>query len=435
MPNETHDPGLRTWVPATAQDAEDFPIQNLPFGRFVAAGGGSPAPCVAIGDAVLDLGAAVTVGALKGNAADAVRACADGWLNGLMALPAADASRLRLDLSRLLRANERVDDSLRSCLHPRRQVTLLKPVDVRNYADFFTSIHHARNSGRLKRPDNPLLPNFHSLPVAYHGRASTLVVSGTSFARPWGQYLAAGAAQPVFAPSAAIDFECELGIYVGRGNALGQRIPLEEAGHHVFGFSLLNDWSARDVQQWESAPLGPFLAKSFLSTLSPWVVTLEAMAPFRIPAAAREADAPRLLPHLSNPADRAAGGLAIDLEVRLLTQAMRQAGMPPVAVSRPRFKDQYWTPFQMLTHQTSNGCKVEPGDLLGSGTISGADAQALGCLMEMTLGGSQPITLANGERRSYLADGDEVRMSARCAADGYVPIGFGPCSGTLLPAA
>jgi fumarylacetoacetase len=351
-----------------------------------------------------------------------------------MALPRESASALRLNLSRLLREESSARGMLKTCLSPRSEVQMLKPVDVRNYSDFFTSVHHARNSGKLKRPDNPLFANFHTLPVAYHGRASTLVVSGTEFARPMGQFLPEGASQPVFKPSEAVDFECELGVYVGKGNALGQRIKLEDAPDHIFGFSILNDWSARDIQSWESAPLGPFLAKSFISTLSPWVVTLEALAPFRIPAATREAQAPELLSHLHDPKDRAKGGLSLEFEVRLLTPAMRAAGEPAALISRPHFKDQYWTAFQMLTHQASNGCTVETGDLLGSGTISGPNSAELGCLMELTIGGKRKIVLPNGESRGYLEDADELIISARATAPGFVSIGFGQSVGKVLSA-
>lgn len=432
--NETHDPSLSSWVPATLPDAKNFPIQNLPFGRFVSPRSGLPLPCVAIGDAVLDLDAAVSAGVLDGRAAEAVRACKDGWLNELMAFPAEFASDLRLSLSLALRTGSPSRDALQACLFQRQEVQMLRPVDVRNYSDFFTSVHHARNSGKQKRPDNPLFANFHTLPVAYHGRASTLVVSGTEFSRPMGQFVPAGSSQPVFAPSQAIDFECELGIYVARGNSLGERISLNGAADRIFGYSLLNDWSARDIQLWESAPLGPFLAKSFLSTLSPWVVTSEALLPFRIPAAEREAGAPPLLSHLDDPEDRAKGGLSLDFEVRLQTSKMKADGDLPTLISRPRFKDQYWTAAQMLVHQTSNGCKVETGDLLGTGTISGPIAEELGCLMEITLGGTKKFALPNGEERGYLQDGDDLILSACAVAPGYVPIGFGQSAGRVLPA-
>ncbi|PZQ78435.1 Fumarylacetoacetate (FAA) hydrolase family protein [Xylophilus ampelinus] len=432
--NETHDAQLRTWVPSTLPDAASFPIQNLPYGRFISPRSGRPAPCVAIGDSVLDLEAAVLAGALDGKAAEAVAACRLGWLNDLMALPRESTSALRLSLSRILRKDSRVSEALKACLSPRQEAHMLKPVDVRNFSDFFTSVNHARNSGKLKRPDNPLFANFHSLPVAYHGRASTLVVSGTEFARPMGQFLPEGSSQPVFKPSEAVDFECELGVYVGKGNALGERISLQDAPDHIFGFSILNDWSARDIQSWESAPLGPFLAKSFISTLSPWVVTLEALAPFRIPAAPREAGTPELLSHLNDPKDRAKGGLSLEFEVRLLTPTMRAAGEAATLISQPQFKDQYWTAFQMLTHQTSNGCVVETGDLLGTGTISGPNSAELGCLMELTLGGKRKILLPNGESRGYLEDGDELIISAQATAPSCVSIGFGRSTGRVLAA-
>lgn len=431
--NDSHDPNLTSWVPKTAPDSADFPVQNLPYGRFLSATSSKPAIGVAIGDAVLDLGAAVSRRLLSGTSAEAVQACTDGWLNGLMNLPSDQLSRLRLDISHLLSGGGRSHDMVRACLHPRSEITALKPVDIRNYSDFFTSIHHARNTGQIKRPDNPLLPNFHSLPVAYHGRASTISISGTDFARPWGQYVPTGSATPVYEPTQGLDFECELGIYVGRGNRPGQRIPLREADAHVFGFSLLNDWSARDIQQWEAMPLGPFLAKSFLSTVSPWIVTSEALAPFRIPAAARAPGSPELLPHLSDECDRIFGGLDIEFEVRLLTNGMRDSGLVPSVISRPKFKDQYWTPFQMLAHHTSNGCALETGDLIGSGTVSGPTTEELGCLLEITTGGRTAICLPNGEKRLYLQDGDEVTISARCQNPEFASIGFGQCTGTVTP--
>lgn len=433
MLNETHDPRLTSWVPATLPDAADFPIQNLPFGRFQLAGAQSAAVGIAIHDAVLDLTGAARAGLLSADLAAAVTRCQDGWLNALMALPPVLLSQLRLELSRLLRSGSAAEDRLRPLLLPRPGVMMLKPVDVRNFSDFFTSVHHARNAGKLKRPDNPLFANFHTLPVAYHGRASTVCVSGTDFIRPHGQHLPAGATDPVYGPSMAVDYECELGVYVGRGTALGERPALADAGDHIFGLSLLNDWSARDIQGWEAAPLGPFLAKSFLTSVSPWIVTLEALAPFRIAAAPREAGAPALLPHLDHAEDRARGGLAIDLDISLSSAAMRDAGLAPVSLSKPKFRDQYWTIFQMLTHQGSNGCRIETGDLIGTGTISGPREDELGCLLEATLGGKTAFALPGGETRRYLEDGDEVILSARCSKPGHVGIGFGSCAGRVLP--
>jgi len=433
MLNETHDPSLTSWVPATLSDAADFPVQNLPFGRFQLAGAQSASVGVAIHDAVLDLSGAARAGLISADLAHAVLRCEDGWLNALMALPPALLSQLRLELSRLLRSGSEAEDRLRPLLLPRPGVLMLKPVDVRNFSDFFTSVHHARNAGKLKRPDNPLFANFHTLPVAYHGRASTVCVSGTDFIRPHGQRLPDGAADPVYGPSIAVDYECEIGVYVGRGTALGERPALKDAADHVFGLCLLNDWSARDIQGWEAAPLGPFLAKSFLTSVSPWIVTLEALAPFRVNAAAREAGAPALLPHLDHADDRSHGGFAIDLEIGLTSAAMRQAGQAAITLSRPKFTDQYWTIFQMLTHQGSNGCRIETGDLIGTGTISGPREDELGCLLEATRGGRTTFALPSGETRSYLADGDEVTLSARCAAPGRVSIGFGLCTGRVLP--
>lgn len=430
--NDTHDPALRTWVGSHAADAACFPIQNLPFGRFSVAGG-VPRAGVAIGDCVLDLDAACDLGLLGAASSAVVRNCHDGWLNALMAAGNNAASQLRNELSMLLRTGAPRAGETRRCLHMRSDVCMLMPVDVRNFSDFYTSYFHADNGGKARRAEHVVAPNFHSLPNAYHGRASTLSVSGTNFQRPRGQTREADTDAASYRPTRALDFECELATYSGRGNPTGETISLQEAPDALFGFSLLNDWSARDIQAWESTPLGPFLSKSFISSVSPWIVTLEALAPFRVAAAARQPDAPPLLPYLNDETDRVRGGLDIRLEVLLRTQAMRASHLAPHVISRPRFKDQYWTVFQMVTHQASNGCRIVPGDLLGSGTISGPTRDELGCLMEITRAGKEVISLPSGEKRTYLEDGDEVILSARCERDGFVSIGFGTCIGRVLP--
>jgi fumarylacetoacetase len=431
--NETHDPRLKSGVPCNLADSWSFPVQNLPFGRFTTRQHLSPRLGVAIGDFVLDLKEAVLRGLFERRVASLISSCSDGWLNSLMSQDVSLIRELRLALSIMLRGDV-VNDRVASCLVKRTEATLHKPVDIRNFSDFFTSIHHAQNSGKLKRPDNPLLPNFHTLPVAYHGRASTVCVDGTPVRRPCGQFLLPGKVHPTFGPTRALDLECELASYVGSGNMLGQPIRLAEAEQRLFGFSILNDWSARDIQNWESTPLGPFLAKSFQSTVSPWVVTLEALAPFRVAPASRTPDAPRMLTYLHDTNDRARGGLDIQFEVSILSDLMKNKKLAPHPIAKPKFRDQYWTVFQMLAHQTSNGCTVIPGDLLGSGTVSGSTEAELGCLLEMTRGGTLPVSLPTGEQRTYLQDGDELSITAGCHKEGFVSIGFGNCRGSIKPA-
>jgi fumarylacetoacetase len=387
---------------------------------------------VAIGDQVLDVGQATRLGLFSAKAQEAAQACQSTTLNALMSLGPHHASALRESLSELLRTDSSQREKVLPCLMPMSGVEMVQPVEIGDFSDFFTSIHHATNSGRLARPDNPLLPNFKHMPVAYHSRVSSIVPSGTPCSRPWGQIKSKEASSPRFAPTECLDFECEIGFYVGKGTQLTQTISLEEASEHIFGLSLLNDWSARDMQTWESAPLGPFLAKSFMTSISPWVITLEALAPFRTTAAPRGADAPPLLPYLDHANDRQMGGLDVSLEISLQSQVMRDKGMQAITISRPQFKDQYWTIFQMLTHQTSNGCNVLTGDLLGTGTISGPVRGELGCMKEITLDGKEPVMLPSGEQRKYLQAGDEVHLQARCHAQGFQSIGLGRCAGTIV---
>ncbi len=431
--DETHDPALGSWVAGSMAGQTDFPIQNLPFG--VALHDGRRRVVVAIGASMLDLQAACDAGLFSGQAAQAAGACDTGSLNGLMALSPAHWSALRLQLSRLLRNGSPQQAAAAQCLLPIDGASLQTPARIGNFTDFYTSVHHAVNAGRMMRPDAPLLPNFRHLPVAYHGRASSVSPSGTPLVRPKGQFRAKDAALPQYGPCTRLDFELEVGFYVGVGNALGEPVPLADADSRVFGLCLVNDWSARDIQAWEYQPLGPFLAKSFLTSVSPWVVTLDALAPFRVPAAPRGDGAPALLPHLDTTANTRSGGVDIALDVLLQTQAMRDAGQPAERITQARFADQYWTIFQMLAHHTSNGCNLEPGDLLASGTVSSGEApHQAGCLLEMTLGGARPLRLADGSERAFLEDGDEITLRGRCTRPGQVPIGFGECRGRVVPA-
>ena len=430
----THDPSLTSWVDSANRPECDFPLQNLPFAVFRRAGSGEPLRCgVGIGDAVLDLTALGAAAPRSGPAAEALAACAAPALNGLMALGPAAALALRRTLSELLRSGSPHAAALASALVPQAEAEFAVPAHIGDYTDFYTSIHHATAVGRLFRPDQPLLPNYKWVPIAYHGRASSIGVSGQQVRRPHGQLLPRGAERPHLAPSERLDYELELGVLIGSGNALGEPIALEHAERHVFGLCLLNDWSARDVQAWEYQPLGPFLAKNFATTVSPWVVTLEALAPFRAPWQRPAAD-PAPLPYLDGEALRAAGALDISLSVALETARMRERGEPPVQLSQSNFRDSYWSLAQMVTHHTVNGCNLAPGDLLGTGTQSGPQPHEAGSLLELTGGGKQPLTLPDGETRTFLVDGDRVILRARCERAGFRRIGFGEAAGTIQPA-
>jgi fumarylacetoacetase len=407
----THDPGLESWVESANEPGCDFPIQNLPFGIFKKkASLESPRGGVAIGDQILDLAA---LGIKTGP-----------FLNGIAAMGRRTLKTLRSRLSRAL-SHKRYSKKFSRYLVPMKQAQLFLPVAISDYTDFFTGIHHATNMGRMLRPDNPLLPNYKWVPIGYHGRGSSIVVSGTQVVRPHGQIKSADQEQPVFAPSRRLDYEAELGFVIGPGNRLGKSIPITEALNHVFGVVLLNDWSARDIQAWEYQPLGPFLAKSFATTISPWIVTLEALEPYRCPAFARSESDPTPLAYLWDEEDQKEGGFAIEVEMHLQSAKMDA----PVRLSRSSFRDSYWTVAQMVAHHTSNGCNLRPGDLLGSGTISGAAPDSCGSLMELSQGGKQPVALPNGESRSFLEDGDEVLERAFC--QGSVRIGFGEAAGKI----
>ncbi len=417
-PDATHAPALASWVGSANDAATDFPIQNLPFGRFRAHGEGDWRVGVAIGDQVLDLARAGLV-----EAADMSR---------LLCLGAEARQALRRSLSDGLRAGSAHQPQWSTALVAQSQVELGLPCEIGDYTDFYTSIHHATTIGRQFRPDQPLLPNYRWVPIGYHGRASSIVASGQGFRRPRGQTRAADAA-PVLGPCARLDYELEIGVVIGQPNALGEPITMARAEDHVFGLALFNDWSARDIQGWEYQPLGPFLSKNFASTLSPWIVTLEALAPYRRPFV-RAAGEPDPLPYLDAPDNRASGAFDIELEVWLQTAAMRAAGHAGERLSCSNYADAYWTVAQLVTHHTVNGCNLRSGDLFGSGTLSGPQPEQGGSLMELGQGGKRALQFPNGESRSWLQDGDSVVLRAYCVRDGWRRIGFGECRGTVLPA-
>ena len=431
--NRTHDPAARSWV-ASANGHRDFPVQNLPFASFRRRGHGeSWRGGVAIGEEILDLAALARSVPFDGAAARALEAAAQPTMNALMALGPAHWSALRAALFDALAEGSAQQATLIDCLVPQGEAEFALPAAIGDYTDFYASIHHATAVGRLFRPTNPLTPNYRWLPIGYHGRASSVQVSGTAFRRPLGQRLPAGHETPEFGPSTRLDFELEVGIFVGTGNAPGEPIPIGEAEQQVFGLCLLNDWSARDVQAFEYQPLGPFLAKNFATTISPWIVTLEALAPFRTPWA-RPATDPPPLAYLDDPAIRTGGGFDLSLEVWLETAAMRARALPAARLTRTNFRHSYWTVAQMVAHHTVGGCDLRPGDLLGSGTQSGPGADEAGSLLELTAGGHEPLELPSGETRRFLEDGDRVILEGRCERSGAATIGFGRCAAEVLPA-
>jgi fumarylacetoacetase len=408
MIDATHDPALRSWVESANRPDTDFPIQNLPYATFARKGEEHTRFGIAIGDMLLDAGAAFQIPAM----------------DALMALP----QSLRIDLRR--RASEllsKYSSGAERFLTPLADVDLLLPCNIPDYTDFYASIHHATNVGLLFRPDNPLLPNYKWVPIAYHGRASSVIVSEAPVQRPQGQIVPNPGSPPVYAPCRQLDYELELGAFLGPGNALGEPIPIVQSEEHIVGVCLLNDWSARDIQTWESQPLGPFLSKNFATSISPWVVTLEALEPFRCPAPPRPAGDPMPLPHLATTSDTA---FRVTLEVWLRSARMQE----PMRVSQSDFSMMYWTLAQMVAHHTSNGCPLRPGDLIGSGTVSGPEKHNRGCLLEMTRRGAEPLTLPTGEERRFLEDGDEVILRGWCEAPGFRRIGLGECRGVVLPA-
>ncbi len=431
--DSSHDPALRSWLASANAAQTDFPVQNLPFGRFRRSASAEPWRIgVAIGDQVLDLHAAQHSSGWPADLGQALAALAAGDLNTVMALPQPRRQALRMAISAALAEGSAQAASLADCLLPQAQAEMALPCAIGDYTDFYTGIHHATTVGKLFRPDNPLLPNYKWLPIGYHGRASSIGVSGQTFHRPWGQTRAEGA-DPVYAPCQRLDYELELGVFVGQGNASGRPMGMASAEENWFGLVLLNDWSARDLQAWEYQPLGPFLAKSFATTISPWIVTREALAPFRVPFS-RPAGDPAPLPHLDSDINRTAGAIDIRLQVLLQTAAMRAQGQAPQPLTTSNYADAYWSVAQMLAHHSSNGCNLQPGDLLGSGTQSGPTPDQGGSLLELSGGGKLPITLASGETRSFLQDGDSVVLRAHCERPGARRIGLGECVGTVLAA-
>ena len=439
--DETHDSKVQSWVESANIAGSDFPIQNLPLGVFRRREEGAEAVVgIAIGDHILDAAGMRSEGLLAEEGVRlAAKACASDSLNSLMTLGAGPRRALRQRLYAILRQDAPASDRQAASRHlvAQSDVDMLLPAIVGDYTDFYASIFHATNVGKLFRPDNPLLPNYKYIPIGYHGRASSLVPSGTPVRRPYGQTRDGDSdpnKAPKFGPTKLLDYELELGFFVSAGNTLGEAIPIGEAEEHIFGICLVNDWSARDIQAWEYQPLGPFLAKSFATSLSPWVVTMEALAPFRAAAFARGEGDPAPLRYLSGQSDQEQGGLDLWLEVSLVSVRMREAGVAPMVLGRSNFRDMYWTMAQMLTHHASNGCNLRSGDLLASGTVSGADNTARGCLLELTARGKDPVTLPTGEQRKFLEDGDEVVLRGFCEREGFRRIGLGSCRGAILPA-
>ena len=418
---------MPSWVASAERPETDFPLSNLPYGVFAPGRVG-----IAIGDQILDVSRALDAGFFTGLAREAAGAS----LNALMSLgpPAWRAIRAQVTtlLTRGTPEGERAQRAADSLLVPQSEAELQIPVSIGDYTDFYASVHHATNVGRLFRPDNPLLPNYKHVPIGYHGRASSLVPSGTAIRRPRGQSKLPDADAPVFGPTRSLDYEAEIGFFVGPGNALGTTIPIAQAEEHIFGFCLVNDWSARDIQSWEYQPLGPFLGKSFATTLSPWIVPYEALAPFRVPLSPRPPGDPFPLPYLT--VQGTTETIDLWIEVYLSTERMRAASHAPVLLSRSNFRDLYWSAPQLLTHHASNGCPLRSGDLLASGTISGATPDSLGCLLELTRRGAAPLSLPSGESRAFLADGDEITLRAYAERPGLHRIGFGDCRGIVLPA-
>ncbi len=432
--DETHDPRRESWV-ASARGHAEFPIQNLPFGVFSPSG--EPPRCgVVIGDAIFDLRAALEAGLFSGDAARAAEAATGAALNPLMALGGALRLALRKRLSALLSADNperaKIESMSARLLHNVADCTMHLPAAIGSYTDFFAGIHHARNGGMRRDPNNPLSPNYKYVPVAYHSRASSVRPSGVPIRRPSGQRKLPNEDAPSYGPCRKLDYELELAVWVGPGNSLGETIPIGKAGDHLFGLGLFNDWSARDIQQWESQPLGPFLGKSFGSTVSPWVITPEALAPFRVALPARPAGDPRPLAYLWDDADQKEGAFDITLEALLMTEGLRAKGLPPHRMSASNTTDLYWTVAQMIAHHSCNGCNLAAGDLFGSGTISGPTPEGYGSLMELSADGARSITLASGETRTFVENGDEVIFRAHCRKAGCVPIGFGECRARIV---
>ena len=435
--NETHDPNLESWVESANDPNTDFPIQNLPFCVFRSPRSKDmPRVGVAIGDKILDVWGLYGSGVISAETRAAAAASADPQLNRLAGEPRDSANALRTMLVSWLSTSgpHETRAALESNLIDRNECEFGVPFAIGDYTDFYCSIFHATNVGSMFRPDNPLLPNYKYVPIGYHGRASSIVVSGTEIKRPHGQNRSDAEKPPVFIPCKNLDYEMELGFFVGKGNELGWSIPISEAEDHIFGVCLVNDWSARDIQAWEYQPLGPFLAKNFATTVSPYIVTMEALAPFRTNAFERDAGDPQPLEYLSDDQNRKYGGLDINLEVYIQTEKMRNEDIEPHLLSRSNPKDLYWTIGQMLTHHASNGCNLQTGDLMATGTVSGREKSERGCLLELTWRGTEPIDLPSGDQRRFLEDGDEVIMKGFCERDGFRRIGLGECRGRIASA-
>lgn len=425
----------KSWVESANDAGNGFPLQSLPYCAFTR-DDDPPRPGVGIGDFVLDLRTCNRSGLFEDLPAAVQTACEAQTLNALVACGTAAHAALRDRLMNLLdaEADQATRDTIRAGLTPRVDATFFKPVEPANYTDFYASIQHATNVGLLFRPDQPLLPNYKFVPIGYHGRASSLVVSGTDVRRPRGQTKPVEGGVPSFGPSRFMDYEVEVGLYIAAGNPLGQPVPIERAGDCIFGLSLLNDWSARDIQAWEYQPLGPFLAKSFATSISPWVVPMAALAPFRVPVYPRPPDDPEPLDYLWNATDQYTGAINLEIEAYLLTSAMRAERLARHRLSHANLRGLYWTPAQMIAHHTSNGCNLLPGDLVATGTVSGTEKDSAGCLLELTRGGAEPIMLPNGESRTALEDEDEVILCGVCRRDGFPEVTLGECRGQILPA-
>lgn len=434
--NETHDPSLTSWIESANSPDTDFPIQNLPFGVFSRKGDAERRVGVAIGDQIIDVGESLSANLWTGKARDVARWCDRPNLNELMEAPRDSLSEFRARLSELLSGTPGDTSVINplppGALVPMAEAELFLPAQIGDYTDFYASIYHATNVGKLFRPDSPLLPNYKHVPIGYHGRASSLVISGTDVTRPKGQTVASESTTPTFGPTQMLDYEAEVGFFVGRGTELGQTLSVDEAEERIFGICLVNDWSARDIQSWEYQPLGPFLSKSFATTVSPWVVTWEALEPYRAPSFFRPPNDPQPLPYLSSDRDRNEGAVDLNIEVYIRSMLMREGRLRPFRLSAASLADMYWTPAQMLTHHSSNGCNLKSGDLFASGTVSGPDRGSQGCMLELTRRGADPIVLPTGEERQFLHDGDEIIMRGHLQREGATRIGLGECVGLIV---
>jgi len=434
--NKTHDPALTSWIESANSPDTDFPIQNLPFGVFSRKGDSERRVGVAIGDQIVDIGESLSANLWSGKARDVARWCDRPSLNELMQAPRESLSQFRARLSELLTGTPGDDSVINplppGALVPMAEAVMFRPAEIGDYTDFYASSYHATNVGKIFRPDSPLLPNYKYVPIGYHGRASSIVISGAEVTRPNGQMLPNGAKDPTFGPTQMLDYEAEVGFFVGRGNDLGKPVAIDHAEERLFGICLVNDWSARDIQSWEYQPLGPFLSKSFATTISPWVVTWEALEPYRVPAFFRPPGDPQPLAYLNSEKDRNEGGIDLTIEVYIRSMLMREGRLRPSRLSTASLADMYWTAAQMLTHHTSNGCNLRPGDLFASGTISGPDKGSQGSMLELTRRGTEPVVLPTGEERKFLHDGDEIILRAYFQREGAARIGLGECAGLIV---